>query len=87
MFILELLKLGNLHKLTELESNNHTFISPIQLPIVMTQGNTYGSTDSSPGDHQFSTGLWPIFLRQFLFYALQKNNICKSFSKNNTCTL
>lgn len=33
MFILELLKLSNLNKLSELESNNYTFISPIQLPL------------------------------------------------------
>ena len=62
MFILELLKLSNFNKLSEFESNNYTFISPIQLPFVMTRGNTYGSTDSSPGDHQFSIGLWPVFL-------------------------
>lgn len=31
----------------------------------MTRGNTYGSTDSSPGDHQFSIGLWPVFLDSF----------------------
>lgn len=72
MFILELLKLSNLNKLSEFESNNYTFISPIQPPFVMTRGNTYGSTDSSPGDHQFSIGLWPAFFRQFLFYAFKK---------------
>lgn len=33
MFILELLKLSNFNKLSELESNNYTFISPIQLPL------------------------------------------------------
>lgn len=33
VFILELLKLSNLNKLSELESNNYTFISPIQLPL------------------------------------------------------
>lgn len=87
VFILELLKLSNLNKLSEFESNNYTFISPIQPPFVMTQGNTYGSTDSSPGDHQFSTGLWPVFFRQFLFYAFKKITFVGHFSKNNTCTL
>lgn len=72
VFILELLMLSNLNKLSEFESNNYTFISPIQPPFVMTRGNTYGSTDSSPGDHQFSIGLWPVFFRQFLFYAFKK---------------
>lgn len=80
MFILELLKLSNL-KLSEFERNNYTSISPIQPPFVMTRGNTYGSTDSSPGDHQFSIGLWPVFFRQFLFYAFKKNNICGRFLK------
>lgn len=87
MFILELLKLRNLNRLSEFESNNYTFISPIQLPFVMTRGNTYGSTDSSPGDHQFSIGLWPVFFRQFLFYALKKKTFVGIFSKNNTSTL
>ena len=41
---------------SEFECNSDTFVSPIQAPFVLTQGNSYSSTDSFPGDHQFSNG-------------------------------